>query len=114
MIPRAQAASTNGNGSRRTTITLSAESQEIVEQFKSATGTSTSGAIDRIIQRSQPKPSRLKEVNGFLVLDVPYRRVDVTLEVVKRVEDEMDREYVERILPHKKSQSRKARVGKRK
>jgi hypothetical protein len=96
---------------RRTTITLSAESQEIVERFKIANGTSTSAAIDRIIQRSEPKPSRLKNVNGLLVLDVPYRRVNVTLEDVKRAEDEMDREYVERFLPRKKSISKASRPG---
>jgi hypothetical protein len=88
--------------SRRTTITLSPESQEIVERFRSASGTSTSAAIDRIIQRSEPKPSRLKEVNGFLVLDVPHRKVHVTLEDVKQAEDDMDREYVERLMPRKK------------
>jgi len=101
--------------SRRTTITLSPEAQEIVERFKSASGASTSAAIDRIIQRSEPKPSRLKNVNGFLVLDVPFRRVNVTLEDVKRAEDEMDREYVERLMPHrKKSVSKGNNAGNRK
>ena len=86
---------------RRTTITLSPESQEIVERFRSASGTSTSAAIDRIIQRSEPKPSRLKNVNGFLVLDVPSDRqaVHFTLEDIKQAEDEMDKEMVERLLP---------------
>jgi hypothetical protein len=99
-------------GSRRTTITLSPESQEIVERFKSASGTSTSAAIDRIIQQSDPRPSRLKVSElGLLVLDVPYRRVNVTLEDVKRAEDEMDREYVESILNRdRKPASRKSRT----
>jgi len=89
---------------RRTTITLSPASQETLERFKSATGTSTSAAIDRIIQRSEPKPSRLKEVNGFLVLDLPARRptAHFTLEDVKRAEDEMDRENVDRLKTRKK------------
>jgi len=99
--------------SRRTTITLSPESQEIVERFRSATGTSTSAAIDRIIQRSEPKPSRLKEVNGFLVLDVPTKHppVHFTLEDLKEAEDDMDREYIERLMPRKKKPAPK-RSGK--
>jgi hypothetical protein len=99
---RADKVQQKARASRRTTITLSPESQEIVERFRSASGTSTSAAIDRIIQRSEPKPSRLKEVNGFLVLDVPHRKVHVTLEDVKQAEDDMDREYVERLMPRKK------------
>jgi len=90
------------NASRRTTITLSPEAQEIVERFKSANGTSTSAAIDQIIQRSEPRPSRLKNVNGFLVLsnppDNPKDVRHVTLQDIKRAEDKMDREYVERIM----------------
>jgi hypothetical protein len=88
----------------RTTITLSHESQEIVERFKSATGTSASAAIDQIIRRSEPKPSRLKKVNGFLVLDLPDGRpkVRVTVEDIKRAEDEMDRESVERSMQHER------------
>jgi hypothetical protein len=99
---------------RRTTITLSPETLEIVERFRSASGSSTSAAINRIIQRSEPKPSRLKNVNGFLVLDVPFRHVNVTLEDVKRAEDEMDREYLERtFLGGKKPTTKKSRAGRR-
>lgn len=99
---------------RRTTITLSPESREIVERFKSATGTSASAAIDQIIRRSEPKPSRLKNVNGFLVLDLPddHSKVHATIEDIKHAEDEMDREYVERLMrferasvPRKKKKS---------
>ncbi|MGH9639950.1 MAG: hypothetical protein ACRD3Y_07810 [Bryobacteraceae bacterium] len=73
-----------------------------MEGFRSANGFSISAAIDRIIQRSEPKPSRLKNVDGFLVLSTPpgnpshTRRV--TIEDMKQAEDVMDREYVERIL----------------
>jgi hypothetical protein len=101
--------------SRRTTITLSPQSQQIVERFKSASGTSTSAAIDRIIQRSEPRPSRLKESDiGLLVLDVPANRTafHFTLEDVKRAEDDMDREYVERLTPRKnKPASKASRAG---
>lgn len=88
--------------SLRTSVTLSPESREIVERFRSANGTSTSAAIDQIIQQSEPKPSRLKEVNGFMVLSTPPKNPEdgryFTLEDIKRAEDEMDREYVERGL----------------
>jgi hypothetical protein len=102
--------------SRRTTITLSPEAQEIVESFKSANGFSTSAAIDQIIQRSEPKPSRLKVSDiGLLVLDVPFRHVNVTLEDVKRAEDEMDREYVERLMRRKEEPASKGNSrGRRK
>jgi hypothetical protein len=104
--------------SRRTTITLSPEAQEIVERFKSASGASTSAAIDQIIQRSDPKPSRLKNMNGFLVIDRPAGSpndpVHFTVEDAKRTEDEMDREAVERILLRKREPSaHKRKTGSR-
>jgi hypothetical protein len=70
----------------------------VIERFKCATGTSTSAAIDQIIQRSEMKPARLKNVDGFLVLDLPPRKANASLEDVKRAEDDMDREYVERLM----------------
>lgn len=105
-------------GSRRTTITLSPESQQIVEHFKSATGTSTSAAIDRIIQQSDPRPSRLKVSElGLLVLDLPEDRetVHFTIEDLKQAEDDMDREYVERLMPRPRTPaSDRSRTGRRK
>jgi hypothetical protein len=93
---------------RRTTVALSPRAQEIVERFKSASGSSTSAAIDQIIQRSEPTPSRLKVSDlGLLVLDVPYRHVNVTLEDVKRAEDDMDREYVESLMRRKEEPASK-------
>ena len=102
---------------RRTTITLSPESQEIVARFRSASGTSTSAAIDRIIQRSEPKPSRLKVSEiGLLVLDVPAREgLHFTLEDIKKAEDEMDREYVERSMQQRRQPAPKRNgAGQRK
>jgi len=88
---------------RRTTITLSPETLEIVERFKSASGTSTSAAIDRIIRASEPKPSRLKVSDiGLLVMDVPAREgLHFTLEDIKQAEDDADREYVARLMQQK-------------
>jgi len=90
-----------------------------VERFKSASGASTSSAIDQIIRRSEPKPSRLKEVNGFLVMSAPPNRRDevrrVTLEDIRRAEDEMDREYVERVLNREREpmQQKRKKPGRR-
>jgi hypothetical protein len=94
---------------RRTTITLSPESREIVERFRSANGVSTSSAVDEIILRSEPKPSRLQSVNGFLVLDPEGARprVPMAVEDVKRAEDAMDREYVARLAPGMGKKSRR-------
>ena len=104
--------------SRRTTITLSPESQQIVERFKSASGTSTSAAIDRIIQQSDPKPSRLKVSDlGLLVLDLPEDReiVHFTIEDIKQEEDDMDHEYVERLMQRSRTPaSNRSRTGRRK
>ena len=86
---------------RRTTITLSPAAHQIVERFKNANGTSTSAAIDEIIQRSEPRASRLRNVNGFLVLSDPPNDANLlrpfSVEEVKDLEDAMDREYVERL-----------------
>ncbi len=100
--------------SRRTTVTLSPESQEIVERFRGANGSSVSAAIDEIIQRSEPRPSRLSEVNGFLVLDLPAGDRHFTLEDIKQAEDDMDREYVEGILYRdRKTAPRKKKTDRR-
>jgi hypothetical protein len=100
----------------RTTVTLSPESLEIVDRFKTATGTSASDAIDQIIRRSEPRPSRLKNVNGFLVLDLPDDRpkVHVTIEDIKRAEDEMDSQYVEQFTRYRATSiPRKKKSGRR-
>ncbi|HKF47025.1 MAG TPA: hypothetical protein VKB38_06670 [Terracidiphilus sp.] len=97
----------------RTTITLSPAAHEIVERFKNANGTSTSAAIDEIIQRSEPKPSRLRKVNGLLVLSDPPSNPDdlfhITVEEFKDLEDRMDREAMERVLKGNRGTVRGAR-----
>jgi hypothetical protein len=58
--------------------------------------------------RTNPsKPSRLKEVDGFLVLDLPSDRktVHFTIEDIKQVEDDMDREYIERSMRRRPASS---------
>jgi len=105
------------SGARRTTVTLSPESQQIVERFRNASGTSASAAIDQIIQRSEPRPSRLKMSDiGLLVLDVPAREgLHFTLEDIKKAEDEMDREYVERLMRQRRQSAPKGNgAGRRK
>lgn len=102
---------------RRTTVALSPRAQEIVERFRSASGSSTSAAIDQIIQRSEPKPSRLKVSDiGLLVLDVPAREgLHFTLEDIKQAEDDMDREYVERLMrPSRQPAFKRNGAGRRK
>jgi hypothetical protein len=112
---RAKNADSKALRPRRTTITLSPESQEIVERFKSANGASTSAAVDQIIQRSEPKPSRLKNVNGFLVLDLPGDgpKVRATMNDIKRAEDEMDQEYLGRFMRDVRRPGRRKKQEKR-
>jgi hypothetical protein len=84
--------------SHRTSVNLTPEAVEIVQRYKDAKGISVSAAVNQLIQRSEPKPSRLKSVDGFLVLDIPYSGKPITLEDVKQAEDEMELESFERSL----------------
>jgi len=85
---------------RRTTVTLSPQAAEIVDRFMNAARISVSQAVSGLIERTEPEPSRLRNVNGFLVLSDPPRGgeplVNVTVEDIKRIEEQLDREYVER------------------
>jgi hypothetical protein len=57
---------------------------------------------ERANPQSETKSSRLKNVNGFLVLDLPSNGRHCTLEDLKQAEDDMDREYVERMISHER------------
>jgi hypothetical protein len=74
--------------SRRTTVTLSVEALAIVERLKAAEGFSTSGAIEELILRTEPKKSWLIEEDGLLVLNAPLKNGKLTNEDVKRLLDE--------------------------
>ena len=73
---------------RRATVSLSADSSEIVERFKAATGMSTSRAIEELIRRSEPRKPRIKMVNGLAVFDFPVKGGKITTEDIRRLEDE--------------------------
>ena len=68
-----------------------------------------------MIKSTDVKPSRLKERNGVLVLADALksrdRKIKVTVEDIKRIEDEMDRESVERLWPRKKRPQRARAKG---
>ena len=72
------------NRTRRTTVSLSPASVEVVEEFKAATGLSTSRAIDELIVWSVPRPPRIKMVNGRAVFDLP---MEITTEEILHLED---------------------------
>lgn len=95
---RHQSSNSKTNASQRTSVNLTPEAVEIVQRYKNANGISVSAAVNQLILRSEPKPSYLKEVNGLLVLDIPYSGKPITLEDVKQAEDDMDREMYERSL----------------
>ncbi len=77
-----------------------------------------SAAVDQLIKSTEVKPSRLKEMNGVLVLaDAAKnrdRKIKVTPEDINRIEDEMDREYVERLWPRMKRPRRARRAREKK
>jgi hypothetical protein len=73
---------------RRTTVTLAAPAAEIVENFKAATGLSTSRAIEELILLSQPRKPRVKMVNGRAVFDLPIKKGSITTEQLLRLEEE--------------------------
>jgi len=72
----------------RTTVTLSPEALEIVERFKVASGISTSGAIEALILRSEPRKPRIKMMNGLAVFDVELEDGPLTVEKILELEDQ--------------------------
>jgi len=74
---------------RRTTIALSPAALEIVERFKEATGLSMSDAVSELIERTEPRPPRIKYVDGFPTADIPMDGKWITTEDVLRAQDEL-------------------------
>jgi hypothetical protein len=72
----------------RTTVALSPEAMEIVERFQQATGLSMSEAISELIERTEPRPPRIKYVDGFPTADVPMDGKWITTEDILRAENE--------------------------
>ncbi len=71
----------------RTTVTLSDEAAELVNQYAESARVSRSRAVSDLIVRSARRKSRIKLINGIPVLDIPGGR-RVTTEEVKRFEAE--------------------------
>ena len=74
---------------RRTTITLSPEAFEIAERFKDATGLSMSEAVSELIERTEPRPPRVKYVDGFPTADIPLDGKWITTEDILRAQTEL-------------------------
>jgi hypothetical protein len=74
---------------RRTTITLSPEAFEIAERFKDATGLSMSEAVSELIERTEPRPPRIKYVNGLPMADIPMDGEWITTEDILRAQAEL-------------------------
>jgi len=69
----------------RTTVTLSDEAAELVNQYAESARVSKSRAVSELIERGSHAKPRFKLVNGIAVLDIPGGR-RVTTEDVKRFE----------------------------
>jgi hypothetical protein len=73
----------------RTTVTLSADAAEIVKRFQDATGLSMSEAVSELIERSEPKPPRIKFVDGLPMADIPMDGKWITTEDILRAQAEL-------------------------
>jgi hypothetical protein len=73
--------------SMRTTVTLSDEAAELVNQYAESARVSRSRAVSDLILRGSRTKPRFKLVNGVAVFDIPGGR-RVTTEDVKRFEDD--------------------------
>src|ERR1700722_16478245 len=74
---------------RRTTIALTPQAIEIVQRFQQATGLSLSESISELIERSEPRPPRIKYVDGIPMADIPMDGKWVTTEDVLRAQAEL-------------------------
>lgn len=73
---------------RRTTIALSRAAVQIVERFQGATGLTMSEAVSELIERTEPRPARIKWVDGLPMADIPLAGKSITTEDVLRAETE--------------------------
>ncbi|MGD0789772.1 MAG: hypothetical protein ABR898_17495 [Terracidiphilus sp.] len=74
---------------RRTTVTLSPETLEIVERFQQATGLSMSEAVSELIERTEPRPPKVKYEDGFPTADIPMDGDWITTEDILRAQAEL-------------------------
>jgi hypothetical protein len=62
---------------------------EIVQRFKEATGLSLSESVSELIERSEPRPPRIKYVDGIPMADIPMDGKWITTEDVLRAQAEL-------------------------
>ncbi len=74
---------------RRARVALSAEAIEIVERFQGATGLSLSEAVSALIERAEPRPARIKYVDGLPTADIPTDGEWITTEDILRAQAEL-------------------------
>jgi len=72
----------------RTTVTLSDSAQKLVTEYAESCRVSTSRAVSDLIERSAPRPPRIKMANGLAVFDFPVKGGSITTEDIRRLEDE--------------------------
>ena len=72
----------------RTTITMDEDTAKVAAQYARSRGVSLSKAISELIQRGIRPRARIKYVNGWPVLALPKRKVPLTTERVRELEDE--------------------------
>ena len=73
----------------RTTVAFSPSAIEIVERFREATGLSMSEAVSELIERTEPRPARIKIVDGMPMADIPMDGEWVTTSDILRAQAEI-------------------------
>lgn len=69
-------------------MTLSPTAAEIVESMMGATDLSLSEAVSELIERTEPRPPRIKFVDGLPTADVPLTGRRISTSDVLRAEAE--------------------------
>jgi hypothetical protein len=62
---------------------------EIVQRFQEATGLTMSESISELIERSEPRPPRIKYVDGIPMADIPMDGEWITTEDILRAQAEL-------------------------
>lgn len=80
-----------------------------------AAGITLSDAVSSLIERAEPAPSRLKKVDGLLVLSDPPKDgtplVALTSRDIERIEERLDREYAENWIKPRMATKSKRKTG---
>ncbi len=82
----------------RISVTLSEEAADLVTHYAEANGISKGRAVNDLILRSVPRPSRVKLIDGVPILDIPSKGRKLLLKDYKRLQDREDVAQIRKLL----------------